>query len=398
MHMSDEDGGTAVTTTPPKTAAGPLADDIAAYRAQLRPFLATPALNPWRHVYYRDVATEMRSVAGLLRVLHDAGFGRYGYPVEAGGLGGDVRHCAVLYDELAAADLPITGQHGLLTTLGPAIIRFAPGLAGRYLPSFLRGDEWWSQGFSEPEAGSDLASLRCRAVRDGADYVVTGQKLWTSHGETAARMVLLVRTGTPESRHRGLSMLLVDTDTPGVSIRPVLLASGRAELSETFFDDVRVPVSRLIGEEGQGWAVSAYLLQFERAVFAWQRAAVLLARLRTLAGRAAGMPLAQPLLARAYLDVVAIRARSATTVRRLAADETVGPEASADKLLLGIAEQSLYDAARTLLGSEFALAGGEDTTRWRDEWWYSRTTTIYGGSAEIQREILADRVLGLPKK
>jgi alkylation response protein AidB-like acyl-CoA dehydrogenase len=376
-----------------------LATDLVAYQAALREFVTSPAVDKWRGGYIDDVAEEMRFTAGLLRVLYDAGFGRYGLPSAVGGLGGDVRHWAVLFDELARAGITPTGQHSLLTTLAYPVARFAPALAAEYLPEFLSGDAWWGQGFSESEAGSDLAALRCRATRDGDEYVISGHKIWTSLAETATRIVMLVRTGTAESRHRGLSMILVDVDMPGVTVRPIKLASGRAELAECFFDDVRVPASRLIGAEGEGWAVAMYLLQYERAVWAWLRAAVLLQRLRALTGLLSdgtghGADVNE-VLGAVYLDLLSLRARSVDTVRRLAAGQTVGPEASADKLLLGACEQSVYEAARTLLGPRFLF--GEAGRQWREEWWYSRTTTIYGGSAEVQRGIIADRVLKLPK-
>jgi alkylation response protein AidB-like acyl-CoA dehydrogenase len=378
--------------------------DLPAYRQAVREFAASPALSAWRGTYIDDVAEEMRFTAGLMRALYDAGFGRYGLPPEAGGLGGDVRHWAVLFDELARAGITPTGQHSLLTTLAYPVARFAPHLAAAYLPEFLRGDAWWGQGFSESEAGSDLAALRCRATRQADEYVISGHKIWTSHGATASRMVMLVRTGTPESRHRGLSMILVDAASPGVTVRPIELASGRAELAECFFDDVRVPAGRLIGAEGEGWAVAMYLLQYERAVYAWLRASVLLQRVRALArtlaeGAAPGTATeaaAHSVLGTVYLDLVSLRARSVGTVRRLAAGETVGPEASTDKLLLGACEQSVYDAARSLLGARFLF--GEAGRPWREDWWFSRTTTVYGGSAEVQRGIIADRVLNLPRE
>jgi alkylation response protein AidB-like acyl-CoA dehydrogenase len=380
-----------------------LVTDLDAYRAAVREFLAAPAVGPWRGTYLDDDADEMRFTAGLMRVLYDAGLGRYGLPSAAGGLGGDVRHWAVLFDELARAGITPTGQHSLLVTLAYPLARFAPRLAAAYLPEFLSGDGWWGQGFSESEAGSDLAALRCRATRDGDEYVISGHKIWTSHAETANRIFLLARTGTPESRHRGLSMILVDADAPGVTVRPIRLASGRAELAECFFDDVRVPADRLIGAEGEGWAVAMFLLQYERAAWAWLRAAVLLQRLRGLVGLlsdgAASPPAAglavDEVVGTVYLDLLSLRARSVDTVRRLAAGQTVGPEASADKLLLGACEQSVYDAARSLLGPRFLF--GAASRQWREEWWYSRTTTIYGGSAEVQRGIIADRVLKLPK-
>jgi hypothetical protein len=380
-----------------------LVTDLHAYRAAVREFLASPAVDKWRGTYLDDDPEEMRFTAGLMRVLYDTGLGRYGMPSSAGGLGGDVRHWAVLFDELARAGITPTGQHSLLVTLAYPLAKFAPRLAAAYLPEFLSGDGWWGQGFSETEAGSDLAALRCRATRQGDDYVISGHKVWTSHAETANRIFLLARTGTPESRHRGLSMILVDVNLPGVTVRPIKLASGRAELAECFLDDVHVPAGRLIGAEGEGWAVAMYLLQYERAGWAWLRAAVLLQRLRVLAGLlddgtatapAAGAAVSE-VLGTVYLDLLSLRARSVDTLRRLAAEQTVGPEASADKLLLGACEQGVYDAARSLLGPRFLF--GDASRQWREEWWYSRTTTIYGGSAEVQRGIIADRVLNLPK-
>src|ERR1700761_9554032 len=259
-----------------------LVTDLHVYRAAVREFLASPAVDKWRGTYLDDDADEMRFSAGLMRVLYDAGFGRYGMPPAVGGLGGGVRDWAGPFGELARAGITPTGQHSLLVTLAYPLAKFAPELAAAYLPEFLSGDGWWGEGFSESEAGSDLAALRCRARREGDDYVISGHKIWTSHAETANRIFLLARTGTQDSRHRGLSMLLVDVDMPGVTVRPIRLASGRAELAECFFDDVRVPAGRLIGAEGEGWAVAMYLLQYERAVYAWLRASVLLRRLRAL--------------------------------------------------------------------------------------------------------------------
>ncbi|GGL13704.1 acyl-CoA dehydrogenase family protein [Nocardia jinanensis] len=385
---------------------GGFATDLTAYRTALREYLSGDELGDWRSRHYSTTEERIAHHALLMGELYHGGWNRYGWPVEAGGLGGDERHRAVLYDELAAAGLPVPTPHLLLETLGPPTIRFAPALAAEYLPNYLRGGEWWGQGFSEPEAGSDLASLRCRARRDGDNYILDGQKIWTSHGATATRLVCLVRTGSPESRHRGLSMIMVDADTPGVSRRPISLASGANELAEIFFDNVVVPASRLIGEEGQGWAVAMYLLQYERAMYAWLSAAEASRRLRELCAQIGseveeGRRLPGDALARigdCHAQLVALRARSAATVRKLAAGETVGPEASVDKVLLATAEIALYDLSRDLLGPDFLFAPTGAADEWRGEWWYSRSATILGGSAEIQRTILADHVLGLPKE
>ena len=376
------------------------------YATALRHELAPPAdgADPyaeWRDAHYPSAEEQSAGDGRLLARLHDGGWNRFGWPEDAGGLGGDLRHRAVLYDELAAAGLGVPQPTLVLETLSPPLLHFAPELAAMMLPRALQGLEWWGQGFSEPEAGSDLASLRCRARRDGDSYVVSGQKLWTSQGPTAARFVCLVRTGTPESRHRGLSMIVIDRDLPGVTVRPVAIASGRHDLAEVFFDDVRVSADRLIGEENAGWAVAMYLLQFERSMYAWQSAAVCLHRFNHLLTETVGRPGTAALTSRigeVYSDLITLRARSAQTIRRLVAGENIGPEAGVDKIALARAELAIHDLARDVYGAEFALGDSPTAQQWREEWWYSRSAPILGGSAEVQRTIIADHVLGLPKE
>ncbi|MCA2247607.1 MULTISPECIES: acyl-CoA dehydrogenase family protein [Mycobacterium] len=375
-------------------------DDLWAYRQAVRSYVrGEPALQRWRGTHYPTTEDHMAEHAALMAQLFASGWSRYGWPQAAGGFGGDERHRAVLYDELSAAGVDVPEQQMLLEVLGPAVLHFAPDLAAEYLRAYLAGEEWWSQSFSEPDAGSDLAGLRCRARRDGDTYVVSGQKIWTSHGVTARRLIALLRTGTLESRHRGLTMIMIDTDTPGISIRPITLASGQNELSEVFFDDVVVPASRLVGAEGQGWQVAMFLLQFERAMYAWLSATVAARKLRDLRDTLAELPDGGVRrLGQCYADIVTLKARSAQTVRRLAAGEAVGPEASVDKILLATAETALHDLARDLMPCEFLFGDEPAAAHWRDDWWYSRASTIMGGSAEVQRGIIADRVLGLPKE
>lgn len=372
------------------------------FRLALRARLEEPSspMAEWRTP--EPGSTELRSEhgAGLLRALHDEDWNRHGWPEDVGGVGGDVRYRAILYDELSRAGFPSPEQNVILETVGPPVVRFAPELAAKYLPGCLRGEEVWCQGFSEPEAGSDLASLRCRATAEGDDFVVNGQKTWTTLGHLADRMALLCRTGAADSRHRGLSMLLVDMRSPGVTVRPIALANGLNEVSEVFFTDVRVPRQRLIGEVDGGWAVAMHLLQFERGMYAWMRQAVLLGLLCQLVGhvRVREDSAARRALGNAHLAITVLRAKSGATVERLARDEDVGPGASADKILLAQAEQTLLDAARELLGGELELGEGAFPDHWRAAWFYTRASSIYGGSAEIQRSIIADRVLGLPKE
>lgn len=377
------------------------ADDVDAYTAALDSALVETTYDPWRNTHHATAEGRIADHALLMARLFADGWSRYGWPETAGGLGGDERHRAVMYDALSAADLPVPDPHLMLETLGPPLVHFAPELAARHLPAYLCGEEWWGQGFSEPEAGSDLASLRCRARPDGENYIVNGQKIWTSHGATATRYVCLVRTGTPESRHRGLTMIMIDRDIPGVTVRPMALASGQNELAEIFFDDVVVPASRVVGEDGKGWAVAMYLLQFERAQYAWLMSGIALRELRELRERCEGRTLPDGTarrLGEVYGDVIALRARSANTVRGLAGGAAVGPEASVDKILLAAAETGVHDLARDTLGSDFSFGTSEPDQQWRNDWWYSRAATILGGSSEVQRTIIADHVLGLPSE
>ncbi len=238
--------------------------------------------------------------------------------------------------------------------------------------------------------------MRTKAERDGDGWVINGHKIWTSQVSVAQRCVALVRTGTPESRHRGLSMFLVDHDTPGVTPRAIRAMSGRDEFGEVRFDDVHVDGDRLIGNEGDGWAVAMYLLQWERGMYPWQRQAALLTVLdRLLAGHADRVDPGE--LADAYLAILPMRVSSRNTIRRLVAGENPGPEVSVDKVLLARAELAVHDLADAVLVPSIELGDDHDAEGWRHDYLFSRAAPIYGGSIEIQRTILADRVLGLPR-
>jgi len=393
------------------TALGELQDeyvrDIVLYRKDLRHYLADLSWAPeWRCASFGSTEAAMTHDASVMARLYDAGWNRYGWPTQGGGLGGNEIHRAVFYEEFAHAMLPVPAQQWTLEVLGPALLRFAPRTAAQYLPRYLSGIEWWGQGFSEPESGSDLASLRTRARDDGAGgLIINGQKIWTSQGATATRLLVLARTGTAESRHRGLSMILIDVDTPGVTVRPIALASGRRELAEVFFDDVRVPHERLVGGLGDGWAVTMYLMQYERGMYGYgalTKLLTMLSRLReTMA--AVGAPAAdRERFARVFISVVAGQARSAATVKRLAGGHPLGPDSSIDKLLFSRAEQDvndlIFDMQRQLMVAGENGGSAEELSTMRADWWYARAATIMGGSAEMQRGIVADHILGLPKE
>jgi alkylation response protein AidB-like acyl-CoA dehydrogenase len=375
-----------------------LATDLDAYRSAFGEWLDEhePVLERQRGVHSSEFVEITRRQRELQETLFDAGWVRYGWPESVGGLGGDARHRGSMYDALVARRVPVPEAYYTLETLLPMLSVYAPMLTSAYLCALLRGDEVWCQGFSEPDAGSDLASLRTKAERDGDGWVINGHKIWTSQATVAQRCVALVRTGTPESRHRGLSMFLVDNDAPGLSVRPIRALTGRDEFGEVLFDDVHVGGDRLIGNEGDGWAVAMYLLQWERGMYPWQRQAALLTALDgLLADHADRIDPGE--LADAYLAILPMRVSSRNTIRRLAAGENPGPEVSVDKVLLARAEVAVHDLADAVLLPAIELGDDRDAEGWRNDYLYSRAAPIYGGSIEIQRTILADRVLGLPR-
>jgi alkylation response protein AidB-like acyl-CoA dehydrogenase len=352
-------------------------------------------LDRYRHESHLTLEAQYEALIPLQRTLFDAGWSRHGWPVECGGLGGNALLRAVFYDELSLAGFPFPESYQVIETLAPAIVRFAPALAARYLPRLLAGDEAWCQGFSEPNAGSDLASLRCRAVETTDGFVVNGQKVWTSLAQMAARCALLVRTGGPGPK--GITMLFVDVAAPGVTVTPLRAATGRNEFCELFFDDVFVPADHVVGSVNGGWGVAMHLLQWERGMYAWQRQAMLHSRLADLV-TAQKQPDADGALGDVYAGWFALRVKCRDTLRHLAAGTDLGPEISIDKVLLAAAETTVMDLARRLSEHRFELGDDPHDEQLRQEWFYSRAASIYGGAAEIQRSIIAERVLGLPRE
>jgi alkylation response protein AidB-like acyl-CoA dehydrogenase len=258
----------------------------------------------------------------------------------------------------------------------------------------------WCQGFSEPETGSDLGSLRCRATPDGdpataTTWIINGQKVWTSLAQYSERCVLLTRTGSVESRHRGITAFFVDMDSPGITVAPLEMINGEREFAEVFFDDVVVPADRMLGDLDDGWAIAMSILPYERSSCFWQRIAFLYRRLQRLVDMAPDDGRTAEIVGNAYVQLHTLRARSRVTQHRLAAGATLGAETSIDKVLVATAEQTVYDAARRLLPGVIAIEDGAEAELWRNEYLYSRAATIYGGTAEVQRNIIARRLLDL---
>jgi alkylation response protein AidB-like acyl-CoA dehydrogenase len=339
---------------------------------------------------------QMAQLRKVMRLAFDAGWTRMGWPERVGGLGGSNLLRAYLGEALTSREIVEPGIYSMPEVLAPTMMDFAPAdLAAEMVPRLLRGDEIWCQGFSEPGTGSNLASLSCRAVPAEGGWRVNGQKVWTSLAQYAARCVLLTRTGTPESAHRGITAFFVDMDTPGITIRPIETMHGSPEFCEVFYDDVFVPATRLLGEVDRGWSIAMDLLPYERSTALWHRAAYLQRRLERLVATAPEGALDPGAVGEVTQLLLAFRARSRGTQRRLAAGETLGAETSVDKVLLAAAEQGVFDLVAEGLGPQVALGDDPASSRWRAEFLYSRAATIYGGSAEIQRNIIARRLLAL---
>ena len=371
--------------------------DLATFRSGLDDWLDQHGdeLAP-RHAGSGTLDERVAQLARVKRRGFDAGWMRWGWPERVGGLGGSPILRAYLGEALMVRDVVEPDVYSMTEVLAPTTITFAPpALAAEVVPRLLRGDEIWCQGFSEPGTGSNLASLTCRATRTSDGWRVTGQKVWTSFAQYAARCVLLTRTGPRESAHRGVTALFVDMDSPGITIRPLRTMDGSEEFSEVFYDDVAVPLERTLGEVDQGWAVAMDMLPYERSTSLWHRCAYLQRRLERLLATVPDGALSALEVGEVTQLLLAFRARSRGTQYRMAEGARLGAETSIDKVLIAAAEQAVLDLVATGLASDIVAGDDPTSDRWRAEFLYSRAATIYGGTAEIQRNIIARRLLDL---
>ncbi len=342
--------------------------------------------------------------------LYEAGYAGLTWPVAYGGAGAPHTHQAIFLEESARAEAP---EHiGIigLGMAGPTIM--AHGTDDQKearLANILSGREVWCQGFSEPGAGSDLASLRTRGELDGEELVVNGQKVWSSFAHIADFCILLVRSDPRAPKHEGITYLLVDMRSPGVEVRPLRQITGHLEFNEIFFSDVRVPKANILGELGGGWRVAMTTLLHERATLGFSltaRLEVLMRRLVALAtepkpegGRPADDPLVRHRMAAQWIELQGLRFTNYRALTQLLRTGVPGPEGSIAKLLWSESNQRLTELAVELLGPRAPLAEAEHP--WGGFWQYqqlrSRGNTIEAGTSEVLRNIIAERVLGLPR-
>jgi alkylation response protein AidB-like acyl-CoA dehydrogenase len=363
----------------------------AEFRARLRAWLDVnmpsepePSTMPARFHY----------VVAWQKKLYSGGWVALSWPREYGGQGLGPIEESILNQELGRAGAPAAAS---FTFLGRAVLAHGTDAQKqRYLPGFLSSEEIWCQGFSEPEAGSDLASLRTTAVASDAGFVINGQKLWTSRGSFAQFCLVLARTGTPESRHRGISALIVPMDTPGVSRRPLIMANGDEEFAEVFFDQVVVPAENLLGELNGGWKVTQATLAYERGaadlgyLAKYERMLAELSVVATQRGLADDAGTTEA-IGRVLMHLEVIRFHSQRRLSDRASGRPVGAETSIDKLTMTQTEQLLLQTALDVVGP--AAITGEGG--WFKKYLYSRAASIYGGSSQIQRNVISGRLLGL---
>lgn len=337
------------------------------------------------------------------RKLAAAGLTCLGWPEEHGGRGLSVAHRVAFYEEYAIANAPAKVNHLGEELLGPTLIAYGtPEQQQRFLPKIVDVTELWSQGYSEPGAGSDLANVSTSAVLDGDQWVINGQKVWTSLAHWAQWCFVVARTEKGSKRHAGLSFLLVPLDQPGVEIRPIIQLTGDSEFNEVFFDDARTDASLVVGEPGDGWRVAMGLLTFERGVstlgqqIEYARELSGVAELAKKTG-AADDPLIRERLTRSWVGLRTMRSYALATM-----DVERGGQAAAkdsvSKLLWANWHRELGEIAMDVEGAAGLTLKDGEFDEWQRLYLFSRSDTIYGGSNEIQRNIIAERVLGLPRE
>jgi len=386
--------------------------ELEAFRAQVRAFIAehAPAIPPRAGVRSAENETELKALKDWTARLFDAGYAGADWPAEFGGRDDrSAEHAIVVGEELARAGA--SGVQSGSTLASHALIHYGTDeQRRRHLPQIRAGRQLWCQLFSEPGAGSDLASLRTRAVLESDTYTVTGQKVWTTDGHWADYGYLLARTDSDAPKHKGISAFIVDMSSPGITVRPLRELTGTSDFNEVFLDNVKVPADAMIGAPGQGWAIANATLAHERtgvgAVVVKLRLAVQalteLARRVQRGGRPAiDSDLVRDRIGEFSAEVEALSALTYANVTRWSRGTERMHDAAMAKLMFSELNLEMARFAVELGGEHGLLVEGDpnalDGGRWQDEWLYARAYTIAGGSSEIMRNLIAERGLGLPR-
>jgi alkylation response protein AidB-like acyl-CoA dehydrogenase len=386
-----------------------------AFRREVRDWLGANVPTELRGRGFAATRADRAQVERLRRWqgrLHEAGYVGIDWPVQYGGRGASIMEQIILYEEMARAEAPQPLNRGGLSMLGPTLMTHGtPAQRARHLGKILTAEEIWCQGFSEPNAGSDLANLQTRAVLDGDHYIVNGQKVWTSMAHVAEWGFFLVRTDPSAARHKGITFILVDMKTPGIAIRPLRQITGEAEFNEVFLDNVRVPAANVVGKVNEGWGVAITTLAYERDVLTMIRHISLrtaLERLVALAKRtklnghtAADDPITRQKIASLAIAERCLQLNGYRSLTRILQGKPPGPEGSTSKLFWSQVDQELAEIATEVIGPYSQLSAPSEWAPDEGQWEFycllARGSGIRAGTSEILRNILGERVLGLPK-
>ena len=382
------------------------------FRDELRAWLAANVPADWETRIGDDLAERFEFLRTWQKKVYEAGWAGISWPKEYGGRGATLMEQVIFTEEMARAGAPPLANVLGLSLIGPTIVNFGTDAQKkRYLPKILNADEIWCQGFSEPNAGSDLAGLRTDARLDGGHYVINGQKVWNSYGWIADWCALLTRSDRESTQHKGLTYILVDMKSPGVEVRPLRQMTGESEFCELFFHDVRVPAENVLGKVGDGWKVALGTLAHERATLGagmqitfkrqFDRLVDLSHTVQRNGRPASEDPVIRQKLAQSYLEIEIMRLNQMRAITRISQSGLPGPEGSIQKIFWSELNQRFQQVAAELLGPYAQLTKGNghaiDGGQWAHSYLRTRGNTIEAGTSEIQRNIVGHFVLGLPK-
>lgn len=381
------------------------------FRDEVRSWLRANVPADWESQRSRkEMAGHFAFLREWQKRVYDAGWAGISWPKEYGGRGASLMEQVIFTEEMARAGAPPLANVLGLVLVGPTIIAYGTeAQKKRFLPNILSAGEIWCQGFSEPNAGSDLAAIRTEARLVGDHYVINGQKVWTSYGWAADWCALLTRSDPDSAKHKGLTYILVDMKSPGVDVRPLRQLTGETEFNELFFHDVRVPRENVLGVPGEGWQVAIGTLMHERATLGagmqitFRRQLDRLIELSHILERngkpAAQDPVMRQKLAQSYIDIEVMRLNQMRSITRINQTGVPGPEGSVQKVFWSELNQRFQQVASELLGpyAQLTSLGAIDDGQWAYNYLRARGNTIEAGTTEVQRNIVGHFVLGLPK-
>jgi alkylation response protein AidB-like acyl-CoA dehydrogenase len=382
------------------------------FRDELRTWLEANVPKDWGEWREKPLEESFPYLRAWQRKLYEGGWAAVSWPKEYGGRGATLMEQSLFWEEMARVEAPPMANSLGLGLIGPTIIAYGTDeQKKRFIPKILSAEEIWCQGFSEPNAGSDLAALQTEARLDGDHYVVNGQKVWTSYGWIGNWCELVVRTDSNVPKHKGLSVLLIDMKSPGVEVRPLKQMTGESEFNEIFFRDVRVPVANLLGKVNDGWNVAVSTLMYERGSYGarlhliFKRAITRLIELSHKFQKdghpAAQDPITRQKLAQCYAEIEIMRWNQLRAFSRVTATGVPGPEGSIQKIFWSELNQRLQQVAQEMFGAYGQLMAGDkdavDNGIWSYGYLRTRGNTIEAGTSEVQRNIVGHFVLGLPR-